>query len=152
MIECRYSKISPTMMRATTGYMVVSPSVPSSVRSDGLYGVQLRIADGMGCLSMKICSNVPARKITNALSPCRLQLDMRNMATDQAPLPLPTLLDETFSSFSEHSHLPLKVLLGRPLYLEVQLNSPKPEATLLVNYCVAYTRSATNALVLLYEG
>ncbi|KAI5091826.1 zona pellucida sperm-binding protein 4-like isoform X1 [Silurus meridionalis] len=104
MVECRYSKISPTM-RATAGYMVVNPNVPASVSSGGLYGVQLRIAD-----------------------------------------------DETFSSFSAHGHLPLKVLLGKPLYLEVRLNSPKPDATLLVNYCVAYTRSGTNALVLLYEG
>ncbi|KAF4073785.1 hypothetical protein AMELA_G00247340 [Ameiurus melas] len=104
MVECRYSKLSPTM-RASTGYMVMNPTVPASLRSRGLYGVQLRIAD-----------------------------------------------DETFSSFSPHGHLPLKVLLGRPLYLEVRLNSPKPQATLLVNYCVAYTRSATNALVLLYEG
>lgn len=47
MVECRYSKISPTMMRATAGYVVVSPSVPASVTSDGLYGVQLRIADGI---------------------------------------------------------------------------------------------------------
>lgn len=60
--------------------------------------------------------------------------------------------DETFSSFSAHGHLPLKVLLGKPLYVEVRINSPKPEATLIVHYCVAYTRSATNALVLLYEG
>ncbi|KAK3532564.1 hypothetical protein QTP86_024151 [Hemibagrus guttatus] len=105
MVECRYSKISPTMMRASAGYMVVSPSVPSSVRSGGLHGVQLKIAN-----------------------------------------------DETFSSFSKNGHLPLKVLLGKPLYLEVRLNSPKPEATLLINYCVAYTRSGTNALVLLYEG
>ncbi|XP_017332896.1 zona pellucida sperm-binding protein 4-like [Ictalurus punctatus] len=104
MVECRYSKVSPTM-RASTGYMVMNPTVPASVRSGGLHGVQLRIAE-----------------------------------------------DETFSSFSPRGHLPLKVLLGRPLYLEVRLNSPKPEATLLVNYCVAYTRSATNALVLLYEG
>ncbi|KAM9494495.1 zona pellucida sperm-binding protein 4 isoform 1-T1 [Clarias gariepinus] len=105
MVECRYSKISSTMMRATAGYMVMSPSMPPSVQSGGLYGVQLRIAD-----------------------------------------------DDTFSSFLANGHLPLKVLLGKPLYLEVRLNSPKPEATLIVNYCVAYTRSATNALVLLYEG
>lgn len=150
MIECRYSKISPTMMRATTGYMVVSPSVPASVSSDGLYGVQLRIADGMGCLAMLICSNIHEGLIACAMSPCKLRLDIRkNIPTDQA---LSHPLDETFSSFSARSHLPLKVLLGRPLYLEVRLNSPKPEATLLVNYCVAYTRSATNALVLLYEG
>ncbi|XP_060798226.1 zona pellucida sperm-binding protein 4-like [Neoarius graeffei] len=103
MVECRYSKGSP--MKASAGYVVVSPSVPASVTSSGLYGVQLRIAD-----------------------------------------------DETFSSFSAHGHLPLKVLLGKPLYLEVRINSPKPGATLIVHYCVAYTRSATNALVLLYEG
>ncbi|XP_072530516.1 uncharacterized protein [Salminus brasiliensis] len=60
--------------------------------------------------------------------------------------------DKTFSTFLPHYHQPLRVLLGKPVYLEVRLNSPKPEATLLVHYCVAYPRSAKSALVLLYEG
>lgn len=34
-------------MKASAGYVVVSPSVPASVTSSGLYGVQLQIADGM---------------------------------------------------------------------------------------------------------
>ncbi|XP_066530429.1 zona pellucida sperm-binding protein 4-like isoform X2 [Hoplias malabaricus] len=107
MVECRYSKpySGPGKGWASTGFMVKSSSLPSLVRGQGLFGVQLRIAE-----------------------------------------------DETFSSFLSVHHQPLRVLLGKPVYLEVRLISPKPEATLLVHYCVAYPRSAKSALVLLYEG
>uniref|UniRef100_A0A8B9J735 ZP domain-containing protein n=1 Tax=Astyanax mexicanus TaxID=7994 RepID=A0A8B9J735_ASTMX len=60
--------------------------------------------------------------------------------------------DKTFSTFLPHDHQPLRVLLGKPVYLEVRLKSLKPEATLLVHYCIAYPRSAKSALVLVYEG
>ncbi|XP_028820468.1 zona pellucida sperm-binding protein 1-like [Denticeps clupeoides] len=60
--------------------------------------------------------------------------------------------DQTFTTFLPQSKLPLRMLLGKPLYLQLQVISPKPAVVLLVNYCVAYTRSAKSALVLLYEG
>ncbi|XP_039510133.1 zona pellucida sperm-binding protein 4-like [Pimephales promelas] len=60
--------------------------------------------------------------------------------------------DETFTKFYPQCHQPLHVLLGKPVYLELRLRSPKPTATLLVHYCVAYPRSAKSALVLLFEG
>lgn len=60
--------------------------------------------------------------------------------------------DETFTKFYSQSHQPLHVLLGKPVYLELRLKSPKPAATLQVHYCVAYPHSARNALVLLFEG
>ncbi|CAM4723998.1 unnamed protein product [Leuciscus chuanchicus] len=59
--------------------------------------------------------------------------------------------DETFTKFYPQCHQPLHVLLGKPVYLELRLRSPKPTATLLVHYCVAYPRSAKSALVLLFE-
>lgn len=49
MVECRYSKSgSAQQSLASVGYMVKTPAstLPSIVLSDGLYGVQLRIAQG----------------------------------------------------------------------------------------------------------
>lgn len=49
MVECRYSKSgSAQQSLASVGYMVKTPAsiLPSTVLSDGLYGVQLRIAQG----------------------------------------------------------------------------------------------------------
>ncbi|XP_054462430.1 zona pellucida sperm-binding protein 4-like [Anoplopoma fimbria] len=60
--------------------------------------------------------------------------------------------DVTYSSYFASTSLPLRLLLGKPVYLELYLKSPKPDAVIIVNYCVAYPRSARNALVLVYEG
>nr|XP_019957494.1 PREDICTED: zona pellucida sperm-binding protein 4-like [Paralichthys olivaceus] len=60
--------------------------------------------------------------------------------------------DSTYSSYLPTYHQPLRLLLGKPVYLELRLRSPKPDAVILVNYCLAYPRSAKNALVLVYEG
>ncbi|XP_071381198.1 zona pellucida sperm-binding protein 4-like [Centroberyx affinis] len=60
--------------------------------------------------------------------------------------------DQTYSTYLPTYHQPLKLLLGKPVYLEVRLKSPRPDAAILVNYCLAYPRSAKNALVLIYEG
>ncbi|XP_028317712.1 zona pellucida sperm-binding protein 4-like [Gouania willdenowi] len=108
MIECRYTKCGPAKQSlASVGYMVKTPSssLPSSILSNGLYGVQLRIAR-----------------------------------------------DSTYSKYLPTYHQPLKLLLGKPVYLELRLKSPKPDAVIIVNYCLAYPRSANNALVLVYEG
>ncbi|XP_042362663.1 zona pellucida sperm-binding protein 4-like isoform X2 [Plectropomus leopardus] len=109
MIECRYGKSGEPAKQsmASVGYMVKTPSstLPSSVVSNGLYGVSLRIAK-----------------------------------------------DQTYSSYLPTYHQPLRQLLGKPVHLELRLKSPKPDAVILVNYCLAYPRSAKNALVLIYEG
>jgi hypothetical protein len=50
MVECRYPKTLGTVPSvASVGYMVKSPSVtfPSKVTSKGLFGVELRIAEGI---------------------------------------------------------------------------------------------------------
>ncbi|KAK6323829.1 hypothetical protein J4Q44_G00061680 [Coregonus suidteri] len=60
--------------------------------------------------------------------------------------------DKTYAKYYKQHHQPLRLLLGKLVYLEVRLTSPKPEATLLVNYCLAYPRSAKNVLVLVHEG
>ncbi|XP_077362820.1 zona pellucida sperm-binding protein 1-like [Festucalex cinctus] len=59
--------------------------------------------------------------------------------------------DETFTTFLP-SFPTLRYILGKPVYLELRLLSPKPKATILVKYCLAFPRSAKNALVLVYEG
>ncbi|KAM6974351.1 zona pellucida sperm-binding protein 4-like [Tautogolabrus adspersus] len=60
--------------------------------------------------------------------------------------------DSTYSSYLPTDNVPLSLLLGKPVYLELRLKSPTPDAVILVNYCVAYPRSAKNALVLVFEG
>ena len=48
--------------------------------------------------------------------------------------------------------MPLRSLLGQPLYLEVRLvSAPDPLLVLLVHYCVAYPRSGAALWVLLYK-
>ncbi|KAI5089979.1 zona pellucida sperm-binding protein 4-like isoform X2 [Silurus meridionalis] len=58
-----------------------------------------------------------------------------------------------YSSYYPQYHRPLHKLLGKPLYLEVRLLNPlDPSAVLLVQYCVAYPRSAHSTWVLIYDG
>ncbi|XP_060949353.1 zona pellucida sperm-binding protein 4-like [Limanda limanda] len=59
--------------------------------------------------------------------------------------------DSTYSSYLTTYNQPLRLLLGKPVYLELRLNTPLPKAVILVNYCLAYPFSAKNALVLVYE-
>ncbi|XP_047461591.1 zona pellucida sperm-binding protein 4-like [Mugil cephalus] len=60
--------------------------------------------------------------------------------------------DETYSSFYPTYHQPLRLLLGKPLYLELRLSSLKPDEVILVKYCLAFPLSAKKALVLIHEG
>ncbi|XP_054620662.1 zona pellucida sperm-binding protein 4-like [Dunckerocampus dactyliophorus] len=59
--------------------------------------------------------------------------------------------DESYSAFLP-SFPTLRYILNKPVYFELSLWSPKPNAVVLVKYCLAYPRSAKNALVLVYEG
>ncbi|XP_041096275.1 zona pellucida sperm-binding protein 1-like [Polyodon spathula] len=68
-------------------------------------------------------------------------------------LPEMALIDASYTSFYPQSHLPLSVLLGSKVYLEVQLvNPPNPSVVLLVHYCIAYPRSSHAAWVIIYGG
>ncbi|XP_062310009.1 mucin-2-like isoform X3 [Osmerus eperlanus] len=61
--------------------------------------------------------------------------------------------DEHYDSFLPEPHLPLALLLGRPLYLElVLLNPPEPGSVLLVHHCLAYTHSPHTGWMLVYDG
>ncbi|XP_052460874.1 uncharacterized protein LOC128018981 isoform X1 [Carassius gibelio] len=102
LVECRYLPGSVI----SVGYLVKSPSLGPSIKAQGVFGVQLRIAK-----------------------------------------------DELYIDFYPQYHQPLRMLLGKPLYLEVRLlNPPDPTAVLLVHYCVAYPRSAKSAWILIYDG
>lgn len=140
LIECRYNKWGTAQSMASVGYMVKTPpsSMPSSVISNSLYGVELRIAKGWALHSFQQTTVDRLDKL------CWCE-DWLN-----AFCFIPT--DETYSSFYDHHHQPLWLLLGRPVYLELRLSSPNADAIILVNYCLAYPRSAKNALVLIYEG
>lgn len=51
-------------------------------------------------------------------------------------------VDESFTSYHPEAHLPLSVLRGRPLHLEVRLQGPPElDLVLLVHSCLAYTQA-----------
>ncbi|XP_041096402.1 uncharacterized protein LOC121308199 [Polyodon spathula] len=61
--------------------------------------------------------------------------------------------DGTFSQFYPSSSLPLSLLLGSRVYLELSLINPTdPSLVLLVHYCIAYPHSSSAVWVLLYQG
>ncbi|XP_005747120.1 uncharacterized protein LOC102213713 [Pundamilia nyererei] len=61
--------------------------------------------------------------------------------------------DDQYKRYYPQYHQPLKMMLGKPLNLEVRLlNSPDPTLVLLVHFCVAYPRSGKAVWVLLYNG
>ncbi|KAJ8273390.1 hypothetical protein GJAV_G00101080 [Gymnothorax javanicus] len=107
MVECRYTKspLPDLTNLVSAGFMVKSPSVYPMVQSEGLFSVQLQIAE-----------------------------------------------DGSFKKFYPSYHVPLGVLLGHSVFLQVGIKAANPKVTLLVNYCIAYPRLATKALVLLYDG
>ncbi|CAL8332745.1 unnamed protein product [Merluccius merluccius] len=60
--------------------------------------------------------------------------------------------DAQYKSYHTQYHMPMRMLLGEPLYLEVRLvNPPDHQLVLLVHYCVAYPRSGEAMWVLLYK-
>ncbi|CAB1432123.1 unnamed protein product [Pleuronectes platessa] len=61
--------------------------------------------------------------------------------------------DESFSSFHPEAHLPLSLVRGRPLYLEVSLLEPPEEnLVLLVQSCVAHTAAPYTGWMHIYDG
>ncbi|KAK5883536.1 hypothetical protein CesoFtcFv8_019855 [Champsocephalus esox] len=86
-------------------------------------------------------SSLPSSVMSDGLPSSAMSAVQLKIATDQ-----------TYSNYLEAAKMPLRLLLGKPVYLELRLLSPKPNAVIIVNYCIAYPRSAKNALVLIYEG
>ncbi|XP_068433941.1 zona pellucida sperm-binding protein 1-like [Clinocottus analis] len=61
--------------------------------------------------------------------------------------------DESFTSFHPEAHLPLSLMRGRPVYVEVSLlDPPKPDLVLLVHYCLAFTQAPYASWMLVYDG
>nr|XP_019967630.1 PREDICTED: uncharacterized protein LOC109646336 [Paralichthys olivaceus] len=61
--------------------------------------------------------------------------------------------DESFSSFHPEAHLPLSLVRGRPLYLEVSLlEPPEGNLVLLVHSCLAHTADPYTGWMPIYDG
>ncbi|KAL7883834.1 hypothetical protein SRHO_G00014920 [Serrasalmus rhombeus] len=126
MVECRYSKSSLDLADSP---VLADPLAPQASQS--------RLMKGWASAGYMVKSaSLPALVRAKGLYGVQLRIAQ----------------DETFTKFCSEDHQPLKVLLGKPVYLELRINAPNPKATLVVHYCVAYPRSAKSALVLLYEG
>ncbi|XP_037393241.1 zona pellucida sperm-binding protein 1-like isoform X2 [Pygocentrus nattereri] len=126
MVECRYSKGSLDLADSP---VLADPLAPQASQS--------RLMKGWASAGYMVKSaSLPALVRAKGLYGVQLRIAQ----------------DETFTKFCSEDHQPLKVLLGKPVYLELRINAPNPKATLVVHYCVAYPRSAKSALVLLYEG
>lgn len=70
MVECRYSKFgSAQQSLASVGYMVKTPTsiLPTTVLSDGLYGVQLRLAKGRVLISQSKMHSELGARCTNSI-------------------------------------------------------------------------------------
>lgn len=141
LVECRYSKrggVSVAMTTAEFRVKMDSSPIPSVIFSNGIYAVELRIATGSEFVipsqnEMYFWTGLALLNI-NVLLPC----------------PPPT--DETYTSYLPTNSMPLERLLGTKVFLELNLISPFTEVVLKVNYCLAFPRSARNALVFIYNG
>ncbi|KAL6460372.1 hypothetical protein MHYP_G00303380 [Metynnis hypsauchen] len=129
MVECRYSKGSLDLQAPADSPVLTALPAPLASQSRPMKG-------WVGAGYMVKSASLPALVRAKGLFGVQLRIAE----------------DKTFTKFSSEDHKPLKVLLGKPVYLELRINSPNPKATLVVDYCVAFPRSAKSALVLLYEG
>ncbi|XP_035766694.1 uncharacterized protein LOC102784461 [Neolamprologus brichardi] len=61
--------------------------------------------------------------------------------------------DESFTSYHPEAHLPLSLLQGRTVYVEVSLKDPSESTlVLLVHSCLAYTEAPYPSGMLVYDG
>uniref|UniRef100_A0A3P9B9I4 Uncharacterized LOC101474050 n=2 Tax=Maylandia zebra TaxID=106582 RepID=A0A3P9B9I4_9CICH len=61
--------------------------------------------------------------------------------------------DESFTSYHPEAHLPLSLLQGRTVYVEVSLKDPSESTlVLLVHSCLAYTDAPYPSGILVYDG
>ncbi|XP_045913735.1 uncharacterized protein LOC123976001 isoform X3 [Micropterus dolomieu] len=133
------AEVQTVVQSLTLQYGVITTRDPLRFMVECRYskaGVALQSLASAGYMVKTPSSSLPSAVLSNGL----YAVDLR-IAKDQ-----------TYSSYLPTNNRPLRLLLGNPVYLELRLISPKPDAVILVNYCVAYPRSARNALVLIYEG
>lgn len=61
--------------------------------------------------------------------------------------------DQTFTSFYPEARLPLSLIQGKPVYLEVSLlDPPEPGLVLLVHSCSAFSQTAYPSWMVIYDG
>ncbi|KAK5856686.1 hypothetical protein PBY51_008267 [Eleginops maclovinus] len=105
------------------------------------------------------CSSSPG-------SPGEVKLHVMNPPPPPAP-PLPPVqsppstvtvqlsiaTDESFSSFHPEAHLPLSLIRGSSVYLQLNLQDPPaPDLQLLVHSCLAFTHTPYSSWMLVYDG
>ncbi|KAG7216203.1 hypothetical protein INR49_029052, partial [Caranx melampygus] len=95
----------------------------------------------------------PVRLVVECSSSPGSPGEVRLHVMDQSPPPiqpapatvtvqLRIATDESFTSYHPETHLPLSLLQGSPLYLEVRLQGPSElDLVLLVHSCLAYTQA-----------
>lgn len=61
--------------------------------------------------------------------------------------------DQTFTSFYPEARLPLSLIQGKPVYVEVSLlDPPEPGLVLLVHSCSAFSQTAYPSWMVIYDG
>lgn len=61
--------------------------------------------------------------------------------------------DQTFTSFYPEARLPLSLIQGKPVYVEVSLlDPPDPGLVLLVHSCSAFSQTPYPSWMVIYDG
>ncbi|XP_041827410.1 uncharacterized protein LOC121630922 [Melanotaenia boesemani] len=109
--------------------------------------------------------NSPVRLMVGCSSSPHTPGEVRFHMMDQPPQPpihpapaaitvlLRLATDESFTRYYPEAHLPLSLLQGKPVYVELSLLGPSdPNLVLLVHSCLAYTLTPYVSWILFYDG
>ncbi|KAM7386401.1 hypothetical protein PAMA_009154 [Pampus argenteus] len=110
--------------------------------------------------------NSPVRLMVECSSTPGSPGEVRFRMMDQSPPPPPVqstpatvtvqlriATDESFTTYHPEAHLPLSLMRGIPVYVEVSLlDPPEPNLVLLVHSCMAYTQAPYASWMLVYDG
>ncbi|XP_029692796.1 uncharacterized protein isoform X1 [Takifugu rubripes] len=86
-------------------------------------------------------------------SPGEVRLRPARSAETSLATRLRIATDQTFTSFYPEAHLPLSLIQGKPVYVEVSLlDPPEPGLVLLVHSCLAFSHTAYPSWMVVYDG
>lgn len=140
MVECSSSLSSPGEVKL---HVMDQPLHPPAQSTPATVTVQLRIAAGDYLFRVLF----EAYLLTSGAQIHAIYLLLNRLLKYSFPL------DESFTSFHPEAHLPLGLIRGRPVYVEVSLlDPPEPSLVLLVHSCLAYTQAAYSSWMLVYDG
>ncbi|XP_042360393.1 zona pellucida sperm-binding protein 4-like [Plectropomus leopardus] len=109
------------------------------------------LQEGSPVRLMVECSSSPG-------SPGEVRLHVMDRPPPQSPpatvtVQLRVATDESFTSFHPEAHLPLSLLRGKPVFVELSLlDPPEPRLVLLVHSCLAYAAAPYTSWMLVYDG